>query len=99
MLKDGGQGLFVSTFGFAFFPSWRQNDHQDLWIAHQDLWRLTASTEKDIPFPSNFNTKSQNGFHWVDLGYNTILSQPLKRAGFTFLAGVVAPHKETAVLS
>lgn len=59
---------------------------------------LRPQQKRTFPFPVIL-TKSQNGFHWVDLGYNTILRQPLKLAGFTFLAGVVARRKETAMLS
>lgn len=54
---------------------------------------LRPQQKRTFPLPVIL-TQSQDGFHWVDLGYTTILSQPLTLAGFTLLAGVVAPARK-----
>ena len=54
MLKDCGQGLLSPSFSFVFFPFGGKMTTKTSGKA------LATSTEKEISFPSNFNTKPQN---------------------------------------
>ena len=54
MLKDCGQGLLSPSFSFVFVPS---GGAMTTKTSGKDL---AISTEKEISFPSNFNTKYQN---------------------------------------